>query len=172
MASEDEQDFASFYGSAYPRLVAQILAVTGNLQEAEDVVQEAFARASVRWQRLRAYEVPEAWVRRVAYNLAVSGLRRTRRRLALAARLGPPPHVPPLSPDHVALVEALGRLPLRQRQVLVLHHGVGLPVDQIARQLRVPVGSVKAWLARGRAAMARWLADTQEPERQEDGHAR
>lgn len=171
MATDDEQGFASFYAAAYPRLVAQLLAVTGNLQEAEDVVQEAFARASVRWQRLCVYQVPEAWVRRVAYNLAVSGLRRARRRLALTARLGPPPHVPPLSPDRVALVEALGRLPLRQRQVLVLHHGVGLPVDQIARQLRVPVGSVKGWLARGRAAMAGWLADVQQPERQEDGHA-
>jgi RNA polymerase sigma-70 factor, ECF subfamily len=107
----------------------------------------------------------------VAHNLAVSGLRRARRRLVLAARLGPPPHVPPLSPDRVALVEALGRLPLRQRQVLVPHHGAGLPVDQIGRQLRVPVGSVKGWLARGRAAKAGWLADAQEPERQEDGHA-
>jgi RNA polymerase sigma-70 factor (ECF subfamily) len=78
MAVADKQGFASFHAAAYPRLVAQLLAVTGNLQEAEDVVQEAFARASVRWDRLCAYQVPEARVRRVAYNLAVSGLRRAR----------------------------------------------------------------------------------------------
>jgi hypothetical protein len=64
MAVADEQGFASFYAAAYPRLVAQLLAVTGNLQEAEDVVREAFARASVRRERLCVYQVPEAWVRR------------------------------------------------------------------------------------------------------------
>jgi RNA polymerase sigma-70 factor (ECF subfamily) len=52
--------------------------VTGSLEDAEDAVQEAFARASTRWATLREYEMPEAWVRRVALNLATSGLRRTR----------------------------------------------------------------------------------------------
>jgi RNA polymerase sigma-70 factor, ECF subfamily len=42
----------------------QLFAVTGNLQDAEDVAQEAFARACVRWQRLRTYDLPAARVRR------------------------------------------------------------------------------------------------------------
>jgi hypothetical protein len=68
----DEQEFEAFYEAAFPRLVGQIGLVTGDLAEAEDLVQEALARASARWSRLRAYEVPEAWVRRVAHNLAAS----------------------------------------------------------------------------------------------------
>jgi RNA polymerase sigma-70 factor (ECF subfamily) len=56
-----DDDFAAFYASVFARLVGQLRVVTGDLQEAEDVVQEAMARASMRWARLRAYDVPEAW---------------------------------------------------------------------------------------------------------------
>ncbi|HEX8858809.1 MAG TPA: sigma factor [Actinomycetes bacterium] len=63
-------DFDRFYAASYQRVLKQLVLVTGDVAEAEDVVQEAFARASVRWQRLCAYEAPEAWVRRVALNLA------------------------------------------------------------------------------------------------------
>jgi hypothetical protein len=55
-----------------------------------------------------AYDAPEAWVRRVALNLATTGLRRP---------------------------------PLRHRQVLVLHYGADLPVEQVAQQLRLPTGT-------------------------------
>jgi RNA polymerase sigma-70 factor (ECF subfamily) len=83
-----DDDFQDFYQASYPRLVGQLTVLTGSLEDAEDAVQEAFARASIRWGRLRAYEAPEAWVRRVALNLASSGRRRTRRHLAALARLG------------------------------------------------------------------------------------
>jgi RNA polymerase sigma-70 factor (ECF subfamily) len=153
-----DDGFDAFYDACYRRLVGQLFAVTGDLHEAEDVVQEAFVRAAARWQRLRDYDVPEAWVRRVAMNLAASGLRRARRRAALLARLGPPPEVPPLSVENLALAEALGGLPLSYRQVLVLHHLVGLPLDEVAAQLGQPVGAVKARLHRARSALAKLLA--------------
>jgi hypothetical protein len=70
-------------------------------------------------------------------------------------RLGPPPVVPELSPDLLDLHQALRMLPLGQRQVIVLHHLVGLPVEEVARELRVPTGTVKSRLARGRRALAR-----------------
>jgi RNA polymerase sigma-70 factor, ECF subfamily len=79
---EGTEDFDSFYAAVFARLVGQLAVVTGDRHEAEDVVQEAMARAASRWPRLRSYEAPEAWVRRVAFNLAVSGHRRARRRLA------------------------------------------------------------------------------------------
>jgi DNA-directed RNA polymerase specialized sigma24 family protein len=53
--------------------------VTGDLHEAEEVVQEAFARASLHWTRLRDYDLPEAWVRRVAMNLATDRARTLQR---------------------------------------------------------------------------------------------
>jgi RNA polymerase sigma-70 factor, ECF subfamily len=72
-----DDDFGVFYQASYHRLVGQLTVMTGSLEDAEDAVQEAFAPASTRWARLREYETPEAWVRRVALNLATSGLRRT-----------------------------------------------------------------------------------------------
>ena len=53
------EGFEAFYAGTVGRLLGQLLPVTGDLHEAEEVVQEAFARASVRWTRLRDYDVPE-----------------------------------------------------------------------------------------------------------------
>jgi RNA polymerase sigma-70 factor, ECF subfamily len=83
-------DFAVFYDSVFARLVGQLRVVTGELQDAEDVVQEALARASMRWTRLRAYDAPEAWVRRVELNLAADRARRGRRRLRVSPGAGNP----------------------------------------------------------------------------------
>jgi RNA polymerase sigma-70 factor, ECF subfamily len=156
---DEAGDFDSFYAAVFPRLVGQLALVTGDPHEAEDVVQEAIARAAPRWARLRAYHAPEAWVRRVAFNLAVSGHRQTRRRLAALLRLGPPAPVPPVSVEALALAEALQQLTLAHRQVVVLYYLADLPVEQVAHELRVPVGTVKARLARARGALAARLAD-------------
>jgi RNA polymerase sigma-70 factor, ECF subfamily len=58
-----DDSFASFYTGSYHRLLGQRFAVTGDLAEAENLLQEAYARAFVRWSRVRAYDLPEAWVR-------------------------------------------------------------------------------------------------------------
>jgi RNA polymerase sigma-70 factor (ECF subfamily) len=155
----EDDDFEAFYEGAFRRLVGQLLVVTGDLAEAEDVVQEAFARASSRWASLRAYDVPEAWVRRVALNLAANGRRRRRLRLVALLRLGPPRPVPAVSEETAAVAKALQALPVSQRQVIVLHHLLDLPVDQVAHELRVPVGTVKSRLARGRRTLARHLGE-------------
>jgi RNA polymerase sigma-70 factor (ECF subfamily) len=157
------EDFAEFYASAFARLVGQLRVVTGDLQDAEDVVQEAFARASVRWSQLRAYDVPEAWVRRVALNLAADRARRGRRRLQALLRLGPPaPVAAAPAVEDLALLEALRELSIGQRQVLVLHYLIGMTVEEVATTLRVPAGTVKVRLARGRHALAARLGEHQE----------
>jgi RNA polymerase sigma-70 factor, ECF subfamily len=161
-----DHDFDDFYASNYGRLVVQLYAVTGNLPDAEDAVQEAFARASIHWRRVRAYELPEAWVRRVALNVAFTGLRRARRVLEVLTRAQPPPP-PPLPGAALELVEALGRLPLPFRQVLVLHYLADLPVERVAGELGIAVGTAKSRLARARDALARHLVDGGE----EVGHA-
>jgi RNA polymerase sigma-70 factor (ECF subfamily) len=163
-----DDDFEDFYQASYPRLVGQLTVMTGSLEDAEDAVQEAFARASTRWARLRAYDAPEAWVRRVALNLATSGLRRARRQLAALGRLGAVTAESAHLIDRLAIQAGLRRLPLRQRQVLVLHYGADLPVEEVARQLRVPTGTVKSRLARARAALGAYMEEGQE----EPGHAR
>lgn len=156
-------DFDLLYQSRYPDVVATVHALVGELGEAQELAQEAFCRAWQRWPRLVAYDDPAAWVRRVAVNLAMSRWRR----LAVAAkhlRRERPATVPPLDPDHVALVAALRTLPADQRRAVVLHHLVDLPLAEVAHELGVPVGTVKSWLHRGRAALAAQLAETEQPE--------
>ena len=155
-------EFEEFYGGAVGRLLGQLVLVTGDLHEAEEVVQEAFARAFIHWSRLRDYEAPEAWVRRVAMNLAAERARRLRRRTRAILRAGPSPHEPQVSVEAIALLAALRTLPIRQRQALVLHHLVGMPVEDVARTLSLPSGTVKSTLARGRRALAVLLDDLEE----------
>lgn len=52
------------------------------------------------------------------------------------------------------LIGALAGLPFEQRRVIVLHHLVGLPLDEICRETSAPLGTVKSRLARGRQALA------------------
>lgn len=150
--------FDGFYGATARRIVRHGYALTGNITEAQDIAQEAFARAWQRWDSVRGLDSPEAWVRRVATNLATSRFRRDRTARA-AARYLIAADVPEISADTVALVAALRTLPERHRVVLVLHYLADLPVGQIAEELRCPVGSVKAWLSRGRGALAIALSD-------------
>lgn len=151
--------FDRFYATAAPGLVRQLRAMNGgDLAEAQDCVQEAFARAWQRWDRVSGYDAPEAWVRTVAWRLTVSRLRRLRT-AALARPRREPDQVPDLSPDHVVLVSALWTLPPDQRRAVVLHHLADLSVEQIADETGVPVGTVKARLSRGRAALAARLRD-------------
>jgi RNA polymerase sigma-70 factor (ECF subfamily) len=153
--------FEEFYTGAVGRLLGQLFLVTGDLHEAEEVVQEAFARASVRWSWLRDYNAPEAWVRRVAMNLAADRARKLRRQARAILRMEPP-EVSEVSVETLALVEALRTLPVRQRQAIVLHHLVGLPVEEVAQALRAPAGTVKSLLSRGRRALAAELGEAEE----------
>ena len=72
--------FEEFYAATVDRLHGQLFLVTGDLHVAEEIIQEAFTRASMRWSHLRDYDRPEAWVRRVAFNEARNGARRGTRR--------------------------------------------------------------------------------------------
>jgi RNA polymerase sigma-70 factor (ECF subfamily) len=155
-------DFDEFYAAAYRRIVGQVFALLGDLQEAEDVTQDAFAKASFHWKRIAAYDQPEAWVRRVAFNQAYNSTRRARRWLAAMARHGPPSQVPAVSPDRIDLHRALGRLAPPHREVLVLHYVAELSVDEVARQLRLPAGTVKSRLSRARSALAEQFGDQRE----------
>jgi RNA polymerase sigma-70 factor (ECF subfamily) len=153
------EEFDDLYARSFHRLVGQIFAMTGNLAEAQDVVQEAFVRAWDKRSQLTLTQSPEAWVRTVAGRLAVSRWRRTRSGLKAIFRHGTPETVPSPGPDHAALIAALRKIPEQQRQAIVLHYLCDLPVADVAEETGVPEGTVKARLARGRAALARHLSD-------------
>jgi RNA polymerase sigma-70 factor (ECF subfamily) len=142
------------YAASYARLVGLLTVVCGNAADAEEVVQEAFARLIPAWDKVRGYDDPEAWLRAVAFRLSTSRWRRARVAARGLVRLGPPPDVPPPDGDRLDAERLLAALPRGYREVLVLYHGLGLPVGEIATELGIAPGTVKSRLSRARAAAA------------------
>ena len=97
----------------------QLYGVVGDLAEAEDVVQEAFVRATAAGRRFRAVDNHEAWLRRTAINLQRNRWRKLRNFSRIKHRLEHPADAPGLE-EHVVVIEALRALPEPQRQVLAL----------------------------------------------------
>ncbi len=160
MAVELDQEFDAFYAATHRRIVGQIYAMTGNLHEAEDCAQEAYARAWQRWAWLCAgHGSPEAWVRTVATRLAVSSWRKAVNRLTAHRRENPVTEVSGMNPDHLAVVAALRKISAEQRVALVLHHYAGLSIEEIAAETGARPSAVKARLARGRKALVPHLSE-------------
>lgn len=164
-----DDDFADFYVANYGRTVALVTVLLGDRHEAEDVAQEAFARAILRWSRLRKYDSPEAWVRRVALRLSIDSHRRVTRAARVLAQAAPAAQhdsqAAQVSASEVG--DALLALPLPQRQVVFLHYHLDLPVTQIATDLGLPVSTVKARLASGRRRLEQELSQQPEVARDE-----
>jgi RNA polymerase sigma-70 factor (ECF subfamily) len=148
------------YQAYYRRLVAALYGLTGDFAEAQDLVQEAYARALARPRVFLDVADPEAWLRTVAVNLARTRWRR-RRLFDTLVRTGrvtrTPDSVPGADPNRVALVAALQQLSRPTREAIVLHHLADMSVYEVAETLGVPVGTVKARLSRGRAMLAALL---------------
>jgi RNA polymerase sigma-70 factor (ECF subfamily) len=160
---DEVTDFDGFYLATRDRLLHVLYAMTGDLAEAQDVVQEAYARAWQRWASVSRYDEPTAWVRTVAWRLAISRRRKARNRLGAALRLhaiAAPVREP--SPDTAAIVAALRTLPEAQRRALALHYLCDLSVDDVAAETGVSAGTVKSRLSRGRTALASVLSDSPE----------
>jgi RNA polymerase sigma-70 factor, ECF subfamily len=151
--------FEHFYLQEYPRVVDLAYALSGSRMTAEDIAQEAFLRAYRDWDRVGSYEHQAAWVRRVAANLATSGLRRrlveARALTRLAARPGPP--LDPLPAEDADFWRAVRALPQRQAQAVALYYLEDLSIQQTATVLDCAEGTVRAHLARARSALARRL---------------
>jgi RNA polymerase sigma-70 factor (sigma-E family) len=146
-------DFTGFYQTHFANTVTLVYSFTADMAAAQDVTQEAFARAWQRWPVVSGYDHPLAWVRRVSMNLANARWRRLRT-VQLFLQRQREEYAAELNPDHVAVVAALRKLPRHHREAIVLHYLADLPIDEVAQHLEAPVGTVKSWLHRGRAALA------------------
>ncbi|GGX55942.1 RNA polymerase sigma24 factor [Streptomyces noursei] len=153
------EEFEEFYAQAAARLTGQLFVMLGDLHEAQDVVQEAFVKGWSRRRQLDRDGRPEAWIRTVAWRLAVSRWRFRRRTASAWQRSGAPPHIEGPGPEQVVLVEALRELPVQQRRTLTLHYLCDLTVEQIAGETGLSASTVKTHLARGRTALALRLQD-------------
>lgn len=151
-----EHAFERLFRSSYSQLVGQVFLLTTNRVEAEEAVQEAFARLWTRWRDLHDCENPEAWVRRVAVNFAISRWRRHSRQVSLQESTAP---VVQLDSSMVELAAALRGVTMKHRQALLLHYVVGLTIAEIAVEMSAREGTVKSWLSRGRSQLERLLRD-------------
>jgi RNA polymerase sigma-70 factor, ECF subfamily len=154
------------YQAYYRRLVATLYGLTGDHAEAQDLVQEAYARALARPRVFLDVADPEAWLRTVAVNLARTRWRRRRLldTLVRTGRITPSPEsTPAATPDRVLLVSALQKLSRATRETIVLHHVADMSVHEVAETLGVPVGTVKARLSRGRALLADLIGERSSP---------
>ncbi|MFI7607126.1 SigE family RNA polymerase sigma factor [Micromonospora sp. NPDC049366] len=154
----DVEGFDDFYRGSRQRLLGFVYVLTGNLAEAQDAVQEAYIRAWQRWSTVSGYDDPEAWTRVVATRIAVSRWRSLRSRARAYLRHGAVETTPGPGTETVDVVAALRRLPEEQRTAIALYYLLGMPVAEVARETEAPVGTVKARLSRGRAALAGLLA--------------
>jgi RNA polymerase sigma-70 factor (ECF subfamily) len=111
-----------FYRAHWPKLVAALAWSLPEREDAEDVAQEAMARAYERWRRVRVHERPDAWLFLTAYRLASS----LRRRLAVRRRAGAAAPQPGDLFGGLVLSDLMASLDPRQRAVLLLRHYYGL----------------------------------------------
>lgn len=152
----DQESFDAFYLGTRLHLLRQLTVMTGDPEQAADVLQEAYSRAWQRWERVASLADPVAWVRTVAWRVAISQYRRRRVAVDRLRRYFVPEAVvdrTPASDEVLDLRAALHLLTPAHRQALVLHEMCGLTVEQIAEEAGVAVGTVKSRLSRARAAL-------------------
>ncbi len=150
----NEEQFRAFYEESGPALVGQLYAMIGDAAEAQDCVQEAFIKAWTHRENLETQGNPTAWVRTTAYRLSVSRWRRASSLLRAYQRHGATPHVEPPNELSSDVAAAMRQLPLPLRQVLVLHYLCDLPLEEIASETGLALGTVKSRLHRAREQMA------------------
>lgn len=156
---EDRLTFDEVVEQQYGRLVRVARLIVFDEGRAREIVQETFARALVRWDRIGGYDRPDAWLMRVTVRQAVRVRDRSRREVPsdaterFVAVTGPAASVE----AHVLVQQGVAGLSKQQRAVVVLYHLEDLPVAEVADRLGVSPGTVKTQLSRARARLAELL---------------
>jgi RNA polymerase sigma-70 factor (sigma-E family) len=161
--SDADAAVAALYRSHRLPLVRLARLLVDDIETAEDVVQDAFAALHRRWGSIAAPDAAIGYLRSSVVNGSRSVLRRRR-----TVRANPWPDASRwrgddadapvlLAEEHREVLDALGRLPSRQREVIVLRYWAQLSEAEIAATLGISVGAVKSTASRGRDAIATML---------------
>ena len=148
--SGDHEAFSELVGASIGRLYAVATLILRDGDRAQDAVQDALVSA---WQDMRALRDPEAWdawLHRVLVRSCYTHARKDRRRTEVELKVvhGPEPaRLLDLSmsvAERDELEQELGRLPIDQRAVMVLHYYADLTLEQAAEILDIPLGTAKS----------------------------
>ncbi|MFJ3402797.1 SigE family RNA polymerase sigma factor [Promicromonospora sp. NPDC090134] len=160
VAPDLDAEFVDFVTSAGAYLYRTAYLLSGDVDQAEELVQATFERTYRAWAKARVGE-PRAYARRILMNLRIDGWRKDRRVGVTDDGVIPLSPVPDHAHD-VAVRDELGRalraLPLGQRRVVVLRHLLDLSEAQVAEELGISLGSVKSANARGLARLRSLLS--------------
>lgn len=154
--------FEEVYRREYPDLVAVATALTGDLRDGEDVVQDTMVKAFVRWDRVGRLDSPGGWCHRVLLNACRSWWRRrrTEARFWGRSRRDERPTAEP-SADVMVFWTLVRQLPSRPRLSVTLHFAGERTMAEIASLLDVPEGTVRSDIARARATITAALRSQQ-----------
>lgn len=138
--------------------------LTGDRHAAEDLLQSAYAKTYPKWDKVRTYDAPDAYLRRVMVSLRTSWWRRDRNREwstdELPERGGAPDHAGVVA-ESQALMRALGGLPERQRAAVVLRHWCDVSEAETASIMGCSAGTVKSNTSKGLARLREALGQTE-----------
>ena len=147
-------DFERLYRNTYRRIFGTLITLVRDRATAEDCAQETYERAYRAWAGWKPDAPVEAWLHRIAINVAISDRRHERLRQAgeLVRRLGRPAPGPDPSTaaERSDLIRAMQKLPTKQAAALVLRHFHGYSNREIASAIGVPEQTVASRLAAAR----------------------
>jgi RNA polymerase sigma-70 factor (ECF subfamily) len=144
------QVFDEFYRAHWPRLAGTLRLVAGGAGIADDIAQEAFTLAWMRWDRVATMERPAGWLYTTAFRLQRRRSAREARR-PLGAATGEAVAVD--IADRISLQRALATLPVPQRQAIVARHVLGLDGPAAAELLGLRPENFRQILSRGCRAL-------------------
>lgn len=147
-------DFVAFYDASYRRLASALSSTLGDRDLGREAADEGMARAYAHWGSVSHYDNPAGWVYRVGLNWALS----VRRKLARRHSLTPPDRHHDALPADPQIAEALGKLDLRLRTVVVCRILLDWSTDDTAAALQIKPGTVKSRLHRGLSRLQDLLA--------------
>jgi RNA polymerase sigma-70 factor (sigma-E family) len=148
--SDRDGAFAEYFAARSGAMRGTAFLLCGDWHRAEDLVQTAFTKLYVHWNRVADHEALDPYVRKVLIHAFIdegrrSWWRRERPHDVPVERAAAPVD----SDDRLMLLAALGRVPARQRAVLVLRYWEDLSVEETAAVLHCSTGTVKSQAARG-----------------------
>ncbi|HEY8839556.1 MAG TPA: sigma-70 family RNA polymerase sigma factor [Candidatus Dormibacteraeota bacterium] len=159
-----KEDFDRLYRATYPRVFASLVLILRNPAAAEDAAQEGYLRAFKAWKTWKQEAPAEAWLYRIALNVAFTHRRRERLYEIgeVIRRLGRPKETDPTEVIQPDLVRELRALPPKQAAALVLRHLHGFTNREIAAAVGIPERTVASRLAAAKTRLRARLGDRYE----------